>query len=126
MLQPGNPLLEAVEFLPVSERVRLHSIIGTGRPMLTSGAADGVVPVSSAWHAGVDSELRVPTTHFWVHRDPDSAAEVARILRVHSSRPPDSLGFVKQKRCANGGVDGASARNFGKLPRSSAGPLASS
>jgi len=84
MLQPGNPLLDTVATLPISGRVRLHSIIGTGWPMLTSGPADGVVPVSSARHPGVRSEFYVPTTHRWVHRDPDAAAEVARILREHA------------------------------------------
>jgi hypothetical protein len=84
MLQPGNPMLEVIETLPVSSRVRLHSIIGDGWPTITRGPGDGVVPVSSAWHAGVASELHVPTTHRWVHRDPDTAAEVGRILREHA------------------------------------------
>jgi hypothetical protein len=85
MLQPGNPLLETIAELPIDRGVRLHSIIGTGLPMLTSGPADGVVPVSSALHQCVDSELYIPTTHRWVHRDLDTAEEVARILREHAS-----------------------------------------
>jgi hypothetical protein len=48
------------------------------------GPSDGVVPVSSAWHAGAASDFYVPTTHRWVHRDPDTAGEVARILREHA------------------------------------------
>jgi hypothetical protein len=83
MLQPGNPLLESIETLPVDRRVTLHSIMGTGLPML-SGPADGVVPVSRARHAGVASELYVATTHRWVHRHRDTAAEIARILREHA------------------------------------------
>lgn len=85
MLRPGNPVLQTVETLPVSCRVRMHSIIGTGLPILPSGPADGVVPVSSAWHDDVESDFRIPTTHRWIHRDRDTADEIARILREHAA-----------------------------------------
>jgi pimeloyl-ACP methyl ester carboxylesterase len=84
MLQPDMPALEAIQTLPVSRQVRLHSIIGTGRPMLLSGPADGVVPVESARHPCVDSELFVNTTHTKLHRHPETVREVTRILVEHA------------------------------------------
>ena len=48
MLESDSPVLQAMERLRFNPRVTLHSIIGTGRPMLGSGPADGVVAVTSA------------------------------------------------------------------------------
>jgi pimeloyl-ACP methyl ester carboxylesterase len=87
LLQPDSPTLMSVRLLRVSPRVHLHSIIGTGRPMLVSGPADGVVPVESARHAGVDTELFVDTTHNKLHRHPDTVREVACILSEHARMP---------------------------------------
>ena len=46
VLAPENPLLQAMEYLPFSPDVQLHSIVGTGRWMVAGGPADGVVPVA--------------------------------------------------------------------------------
>jgi hypothetical protein len=46
--------------LPVNPNVRLHSVIGHGYPMLSAGDSDGVVPVSSARHPGVQTETLRP------------------------------------------------------------------
>jgi hypothetical protein len=84
LLEPGNPLLVAIGEVPVAPNVHLHSIIGTGRPMLLGGPADGVVPVRSAQLAGVDSELYVPATHTHLHHDPATIAELLRIFEIHA------------------------------------------
>ncbi len=84
MLEPDNPLLNALAVLPISPHVTLHSIIGTGRYMLGHGPSDGVVPVSSAQQPGVASELLVDATHEELHRQPECVAEILRILREHA------------------------------------------
>ena len=83
VLADDNPLLQAMEYLPLSPRVQLHSIIGTGRWMVVGGPADGVVPVESAQHPGVVSERYVPARHQELHHDADTVAEVKRILHQH-------------------------------------------
>jgi pimeloyl-ACP methyl ester carboxylesterase len=87
MLQPDNPALGAVRCLRVGANVHLHSIIGTGRTMLIGGPADGIVPVASARHPGVDSELFVDAKHSELHHHPDTVREVTRILLEHAAAP---------------------------------------
>ena len=83
LLKPESQLLAAVRCLPTPASVHTHSVIGTGRTIITDGPADGVVTVASARLPGVASEEYVPVTHTWVHRDPRTVAEIARILREH-------------------------------------------
>ncbi len=83
LLEPDSALLKAIESLPISSCVQAHSIIGTGRRMLGSGLADGVVPVDSARHTGL-SEKFVDARHRELRRHPDSIAEIVRILREHA------------------------------------------
>jgi pimeloyl-ACP methyl ester carboxylesterase len=83
LLRQGNPLLTAMQQLRVNPDVRLHSIIGTGRRLLVAGPADGVVPVESARHPGVRSEIYVPATHTSIQRHRDTIREVERILLTH-------------------------------------------
>jgi pimeloyl-ACP methyl ester carboxylesterase len=83
MLEPDNPYLEALGQMPVSSRVRLHSIIGTGGLNPTE-PGDGIVPIASARHPG-DSELFVRAHHEKLHQVPDTIAEVARILRLNAA-----------------------------------------
>jgi pimeloyl-ACP methyl ester carboxylesterase len=84
LLEPANPFLEALACMPVSRRVELHSIIGTGGSVLAGEPGDGVVPVSSAHLDGVCSELIVPVRHEKLHHDEATLAELSRILREHS------------------------------------------
>lgn len=84
LLEPSNPFLEALACMPVSRRVKLHSIIGTGGSALAAEPGDGVVPVSSAHLDGVCSELFVPARHEKLHHDETTLAELSRILREHS------------------------------------------
>jgi pimeloyl-ACP methyl ester carboxylesterase len=93
MLEPESPLLNALLVLPVSPQVTMHSIIGTeGCPALAGGPSDGVVPVSSAQLPGVASELMVNARHEQLHRDPESVAEVLRILREHATMAAGNRG----------------------------------
>ena len=70
--------------MPFNPAVHLHSIVGTGKLSPVGEPGDGVVDVSSARCRGVDSELFVPAQHEKLHRDPESIAEMARILRLHA------------------------------------------
>ena len=84
LLRPDSPLLQAIFDLPVNPRVRMHSIIGIGHAGLGKETGDGVVPVTSARHPGVESELLVKAKHD-LHHHPDTINEVVRILRLHAS-----------------------------------------
>ena len=84
-LEPDNPFLNALGQMPFNPTVHLHSIIGTGKLSPFGEPGDGVVDVASARLPGVESELYVPAVHEKLHRDPDSIAEMARILRLHAS-----------------------------------------
>jgi len=97
MLERDNPVLRAMQRLPVAPKVQLHNLIGTGRCMLVAGEADGVVPAQSAEHPNVQSELRIPASHTDIQRHPDTVREVQRILALHAlnvpracNLPPDS------------------------------------
>lgn len=83
MLEPGNPILDAMTHLPAAPCVAAHSIIGTGGCALRRERSDGVVPVDSARTARVESELFVDADHEDLHRSPETAREVVRILRRH-------------------------------------------
>lgn len=81
-LAASSRILAAMNRLPFSSRVRLHSIIGTGgcEPCCSG---DGLVSIESARLLGVESELFVDATHNLVKEHPDSIREVQRILWVH-------------------------------------------
>ncbi|MCC6126068.1 MAG: hypothetical protein IT426_13980 [Pirellulales bacterium] len=85
LLEPSNPLLTALAAMPISRKVRLHSIIGTGGSPLAGEPGDGFVSVSSAQLKGVCSEIFVPVPHEKLHRDADTLAELNRILRAHAA-----------------------------------------
>lgn len=84
MLEPGHPLARAVDELPISGSVMVHTIAGAG--YFTEGleTGDGVVPLSSAVHRGAHSEILVKATHTHIHRTPEAVIEVRRILGEHS------------------------------------------
>jgi len=83
LLEPTSPLLAAMRQLPVNPQVRMHSIIGHGYPMLSSGDSDGVVPVSSARHPGVQTETFVHAWHTEIHSHPETLQALLYILSVH-------------------------------------------
>ncbi|NLX97175.1 MAG: hypothetical protein GXY83_13455 [Rhodopirellula sp.] len=84
LLEPENPLAQALSQMPFRHGVRLHSIVGTGGTMLLGESGDGVVPVSSARLGNVSSELLVPVRHEKLHHSPATIAELTRILRDHA------------------------------------------
>jgi len=86
LLDPDQPFLKILSGLPHSPHVRYHSIIGTGRHLVLQGWTDGVVRVDSARVDGVESERYVPATHTTICRDPDTVAELERILWRHSEQ----------------------------------------
>jgi hypothetical protein len=85
MLEPSNPLLQAVRCLPVSPRVRMHSIIGVGYLVVGDGEGDGVVGIPSAQHQHVESELWIKAGHTDTHRHPQTAVELTQILIYHAA-----------------------------------------
>jgi pimeloyl-ACP methyl ester carboxylesterase len=84
LLEPSNPLLQALAYIPFKCGVRRHTIIGTGGMALSGEPGDGVVPVSSARQAGACSELFVPVRHEKLHRNATTVNELLRILREHA------------------------------------------
>jgi pimeloyl-ACP methyl ester carboxylesterase len=86
MLDPNSDLLSAINNLPIRPGVQIHSIIGHGRWMPGNGDSDGVVPVTSAYLHGADSEALVIEKHAKLTVNPTVIAEVLAILRVHQAR----------------------------------------
>ena len=87
LLEPENRVLLAISKLRFSSQVRYHSIIGTGYHM-RGGDGDKVVLVKSAEQAGASSQKLVVAKHTEVHRKPESAAELTRILIENMSSSP--------------------------------------
>lgn len=85
LLEPNSPLLAAMRRLPVAPGVQLHSIIGTGYPVAGYGDGDGVVPVSSALHAGVQTQRMVHAKHESLHHQAESFEELLAILAIHAA-----------------------------------------
>ncbi len=92
LLREGDPMIEKIAELPMSPRVKYHTIVGRigGRELTRS--SDGVVTYESAHLDGATSELVIPHNHF-VQDDPRAVAEIARILREHLDEgAPATLG----------------------------------
>lgn len=101
LLEPDNPLLDALAKMPYGRCVRRHTLIGTGGGRLGGEPSDGVVPVSSARQPEVCSEFFVPARHTRLHHDPTSLAEVMRILYEHL-QPAGNGSPVTAVRASNG------------------------
>lgn len=84
MLEPDNSILLAMQHLRIHPAVRLHSIMGTGKPKLLEGPGDGVVSVTSARQVPAESEVFVSTDHGGIHDHPDTVRELMRILSEHA------------------------------------------
>jgi pimeloyl-ACP methyl ester carboxylesterase len=84
LLEPDNPLLEAMARMPFSRCVRWHSIIGDPFCTLDGEGSDGVVPVASARLPGSCSERFVCARHAHVNKVDEAVDELARILREHA------------------------------------------
>jgi len=74
--------------LPLSPKVRYHSIIGNDTPGLPlAESSDGIVPYTSAHLDGAVSELVIPSAHS-VQEHPLAILEIRRILREQLQRVP--------------------------------------
>lgn len=80
-LAPGDPVIAAINEMPMRKGVRLHSILGDrGRGGPPGKSSDGVVPYKSAHLPQAESELIVPAGHTGTLMRPETAAEVVRII----------------------------------------------
>jgi hypothetical protein len=82
-LEPDSDTLAALRSLRVPAWVTTHSFIGDVHTSALNGPGDCVVPVWSARHPGVVSEVMVPASHTKVHHHPDTIRELERILLEH-------------------------------------------
>ncbi|RIX85256.1 esterase/lipase family protein [Acidovorax cavernicola] len=74
--------------LPLSPKVRYHSIIGNDTPGVPlAESSDGIVPYTSAHLDGAVSELVIPSAHS-VQENPLAILEIRRILRAQLQRAP--------------------------------------
>ncbi len=85
-LSPDNPIIQAMEKIPIAPDVTYHSIMGNiakeGEPM-----TDGVVPYSSSHLDGAASEKIVPSGHS-AQYNPLAILEVRRILDEYLASVP--------------------------------------
>lgn len=81
-LEPGSPMLSAMDHSPYKKGVIYHSIMGDRGKGDTPESSDGIVPYWSALQAGARSELIVPSDHK-SYRHPEGIRELRRILREH-------------------------------------------
>ena len=83
-LEPEQPTLVAMNDARVAPWVMTHSIMGRGGWLGAGGNNDGVVGLESAKYPRDQSELVVRGIHTHLHRNPESIAEIIRILRLHA------------------------------------------
>lgn len=78
----GNPVLRAINELPLSEKVPYHSIVGyNGKEPLPAGG-DGIVPYTSAHIEGALSEVVISSDHS-AQETEAGIREMKRILTLH-------------------------------------------
>ncbi|MGC8643538.1 MAG: esterase/lipase family protein [Isosphaeraceae bacterium] len=78
----GNPVLQAIGKLPLSEKVPYHSIIGYNHKEPLPAGGDGVVPYTSAHIEGALSELIITSDHSAQEKQ-EAIVEMRRILTLH-------------------------------------------
>ncbi len=78
-----NPLLLAIDGLPIDPDVKRHSIIADQGSPSGLNKGDGLVSYASAHHVGATSELVVAAGHLCLN-NPEVIGEVARILKEHA------------------------------------------
>jgi pimeloyl-ACP methyl ester carboxylesterase len=81
-LGTGNPVLQAMNQLPLSEAVPYHSIVGYNHKEPLPAGGDGVVPYTSAHLEGALSELIISSDHSAEEKD-EAIIEMRRILALH-------------------------------------------
>ncbi|MCL1553222.1 esterase/lipase family protein [Xanthomonas nasturtii] len=81
-LRDTDPFVRATMDLPISPRVRYHTIIGREKPQVPlADSDDGLVPYRSAHLDGAASELVVTSWHS-VQETPQAILEIRRILHA--------------------------------------------
>ncbi len=83
-LEPGAPMVSALDVSPFKKGVTYHSIIGDRGKGDTPNSSDGVVEYWSSHQDGAASELIVPTDH-GAYKSPLAIEEIKRILRLHAN-----------------------------------------
>ncbi len=81
-LEPGAPMVAAMDVSPYKPGVIYHSVIGDRGKGDTPNSSDGVVEYWSSHQAGAASELIVPSGHS-SYEHPLAVAEFRRILHLH-------------------------------------------
>jgi hypothetical protein len=82
-LSGSDPYIRITADLPLSPRVRYHSIIGNNTPQLPlAESSDGVVPYASAHLPGADSEKVIRSGHS-VQETHEAILEIRRIMHKH-------------------------------------------
>jgi len=82
-LSNRDSFIQLTSTLPISPRVRYHSIIGNHTPKKSlADSSDGVVPYSSSHLEGADSEKVILSAHS-VQEKPEAIIEIRRIMHLH-------------------------------------------
>ena len=81
-LEPGAPMVAALDDSPIKKGVIYHSIIGDQGKGDSPSSSDGVVEYWSSHMEGAASELIVPTGHS-AYKSALAIEEIKRILRLH-------------------------------------------
>ena len=89
-LNPDNAALKMLNLLPMSAKIKYHSVIGNVRKAGVPGGSDGVVPYSSSHIDRVESELVVKSGHS-AQKEPLAIQEIRRILLEHLRQYPDAV-----------------------------------
>lgn len=82
-LEPGAPMVAAMDVSPYKKGVIYHSVIGDQGKGDTPNSSDGVVEYWSSHQEGAASELIVPSGHS-SYKHPAAIAELRRILYLHA------------------------------------------
>jgi len=88
-MNPQNPGLQVLEFIPVTSRIPAHSIIAVEGDGPKEEGDDGVVAYRSAHIDEAVSELVVRSSHS-VQGNPHAIEEIRRILLQHAAVPTES------------------------------------
>lgn len=83
-LSAENPVLLAVDQIPIPGRIKYHSLIANRNAAGQTGGQDGLVPYTSSHLDGAVSETIIHSKHGCT-RNPDAIREVERILLLHLS-----------------------------------------
>ncbi|MDG3005415.1 esterase/lipase family protein [Paludisphaera mucosa] len=110
-LEPGSPLLTALDELRIDPAVAFHSII----PSRGRGRGDGIVPLGSARVEGAASELLVRAEHACLEEQ-EVIRETARILAEHGRMSGKDSSHIVLGVAELRGESWAKGRSSGETP----------